>query len=305
MGKIQGIITIYLEYLSKQKRLNEKTLKAYRLDLKQYMNYVEEHADSFFYTKRTIEGYIETLCQKNKPKTIKRKVTSIRVFFEYLTLKEMIESNPFNDLHFEIEEKSAVIPKTIPLNYIEKLFSIMYEQKNHPKTERERRYTIRSIAIVQLLFTTGIRVSELCNLTPNDIDFRKKSIFISVKGTGERQLQIDNDEVFLALKEYRNEFQSEIKETNIFFVNGLGRGCSENFIYRTIRKYVKIFSTELHITPHMFRSSLAKSLLEEKMDIRDVQQLLGHSSVKVTETYVSTKKLEESIVKVPNITRRN
>ena len=283
MTNLEMTIQNYLEFCSFQKRLDKKTLKAYRIDLMQFYSYCNNLTITEI-TPTFLEKYIGTLHTKYKPKTVKRKIASLKAFFHYLEYREIIQSNPFNKLQIHFREP-IILPKTIPLNTIELLLKTVYSQKKSAKTVYQRRNALRDVAIFELLFATGIRISELCNLSPADINMYDGTILIYGKGSKERRLQIGNSDVLEILNEYFIEFQDEISKCNKFFVNQLGHSLSDQAVRRLIRKYSKLAGINLHITPHMFRHTFATALLEADVDIRYIQEMLGHSSINITEIY--------------------
>lgn len=144
---------------------------------------------------------------------------------------------------------------------------------------------MRDAAAIELLFATGMRISELCSLGKNDICFEDSTVLIYGKGSKERRIQIGNDDVIKVLKEYCEEYQKEIQNCQHFFANQAGRALSDQAVRRLINKYTSLAAIDLHITPHMFRHTFATSLLEADVDIRYIQEMLGHSSINVTEIY--------------------
>lgn len=285
----------YLTYCRTQKRLDGKTLKAYRIDLTQFgvslaaafpsLSSISELSPAI------LESYIATLHEQFKPKTVKRKLASLKAFFHYLDYRDRIVSNPFNKLHIKFREP-VILPKTIPLSTIESLLTTIYQQYAHASTDFQRRNALRDAAVIELLFATGIRISELCSLSANDINLTDRTILIFGKGSKERILQLGNDDVVHTLTEYRKCYLPDIKRTNHFFVNQSGRPLSDQHVRRTIQKYCTLASIDMHITPHMFRHTFATSLLDADVDIRYIQEMLGHSSIHITEiyTHVSTAK---------------
>ena len=141
--------------------------------------------------------------------------------------------------------------------------------------------------MIELLFATGMRISELCNLKYQDIDMENHSILIWGKGAKERMIQIGNLDVISAITSYINEFQKEITKSGWLFINRLGHRLSEQSVRFMINKYVDMAEISMHITPHMFRHSFATLLLEADVDIRYIQKMLGHSSITTTEIYTS------------------
>ncbi len=177
------------------------------------------------------------------------------------------------------------MPKTIPLNTVEILLSTIYKQCSDAKTDYQKKHSLRDAAVIELLFATGIRISELCSLKMNDINLYDGTILIYGKGSKERKLQIGNDDVIHILEKYKKNFLTIIQSTNHFFVNQSGNPLSDQAVRRAINKYTSLAAIELHITPHMFRHTFATSLLEADVDIRYIQEMLGHSSINITEIY--------------------
>ena len=177
------------------------------------------------------------------------------------------------------------MPKTIPLQIVETFLSTIYIQQSNAPTAYQRRNALRDAAVIELLFATGIRITELCSLKEFDINLYEKTILIYGKGAKERKLQIGSEDVVTILQEYKNSFMSEIQTCNYFFVNQSGRPLSDQAVRRMINKYSSLAAIELHITPHMFRHTFATSLLEADVDIRYIQEMLGHSSINITEIY--------------------
>jgi len=140
-----------------------------------------------------------------------------------------------------------------------------------------------------------MRISELCNLRNYDINLQKGIVLIYGKGNKERSIQIGNDSVINILKEYKNVFFEEINNSNYFFVNQLSDKLSDQSVRKTINKYTSLTSIDLHITPHMFRQTFATSLLEADVDIRYIQEMLGHSSINVTEIYTHVAMSKQKI----------
>lgn len=283
MSNLQKHIEKYLEHCQNQKRLDSKTLKAYRIDLTQFQTSFPNR-DVIELSSELLEEYIYNLHEKYKPKTVKRKVASIKAFFHYLEYKEIIKRNPFYKVHIKFRAP-VILPKTIPLTIIESFLSTIYKQHTHASTSYQRRNALRDAAVIELLFATGIRISELCSLKIFNVDFYEKTILIYGKGAKERRIQIGNEEVLAILQEYRNDFKKEIENCQYFFVNQTGKPLSDQTVRRMINKYVSLAAIELHITPHMFRHTFATSLLESDVDIRYIQEMLGHSSINITQIY--------------------
>lgn len=283
MNALQTQQNNYLEYCKTQKRLDFKTLKAYRIDLTQFINEIPSE-NILDITPDILENFIASLHQRYKPKTVKRKIASVKAFFHYLEYREVIERNPFNKIRIKFREPAA-LPKTIPLHTVENFLCTIYKQRQNSVTDYQQKNALRDAAVIEMLFSTGMRISELCSLQVNDINLYEGTILIHGKGSKERRIQIGNDDVVNILTEYRKTFDMQIHECNHFFVNQSGSPLSDQAIRRMINKYTSLAAIELHITPHMFRHTFATSLLEADVDIRYIQEMLGHSSINITEIY--------------------
>lgn len=283
METLEKIMNDYLDFCRNQKRLDTKTLKAYRIDLKQFREYIAVNS-LYQIDIQILESYISMLHQTYKPKTSKRKIASIKAFFHYLEFKDLIDINPMNKIQTKFREP-ITLPKIIPLHTIELFLSTMYMQKTLARSTYEKKCVIRDIAVIELLFSTGMRISELCSLKPTDINLFERDILIYGKGAKERKIQIGNDDVIAILREYQQEYYSDINECGYFFVNRQKKRLSEQSVREMINKYTSLAAIEQHITPHMFRHSFATYLLEADVDIRYIQEMLGHSSINITEIY--------------------
>ena len=283
MNTLQMEQNNYLEHCQWQKRLDPKTLKAYRIDLTQF-TYTVSANDISAITPAILEQFIAKLHQMYKPKTVKRKIASLKAFFHYLEYKDLIEQNPFSKVQVKFREPT-VLPKTIPLSTVEAFLYTIYNQRQTAKTVYQRKNALRDASVIEVLFATGMRISELCSLRIYDVRLRERNILIHGKGSKERIIHIGNDDVINILMEYHKNFYEQIQECKYFFVNQNGNVLSDQSIRRMINKYASLAAIELHITPHMFRHTFATSLLEADVDIRYIQEMLGHSSINITEIY--------------------
>lgn len=283
MDNLQAYLENYLDYCNTQKCLDEKTLKAYRIDLRQFSEQAPV-SDVSEITADLLETYIGGLHQRYKPRTAKRKIASLKALFRYLEYKDMISWNPFSKIQVRFREPT-VLPKTIPLHTVERFLAAIYQQRRTAKTAYQKRNALRDAAVAELLFSTGMRISELCTLKDCDVNLYDGTILIYGKGDKERRIQLGNADVIKILVEYRHSYFKEIQLCRHFFANQAGKSLSDQAVRRMINKYTSLASIELHITPHMFRHTFATSLLEADVDIRYIQEMLGHSSINITEIY--------------------
>lgn len=290
MNTFNDYVAEYIEYCEYRKRLDRKTLKAYRIDLKQYADYLQNISE--FYFKDNLDKYITHLHKQYKPKTVKRKIASLKAFFHYMEYKEILSENPFTKLDIRFRE-AKLLPKTIPFHSLQTFLSTLYQQKAQATSTYQLRCCIRDIAVIELLFATGMRISELCSLRPSDMDFVSNNILIYGKGAKERILQIGNPEVLSALSLYHETFKSDIDACGYFFVNRLQKKLSDQSVRYMITHYARLAGIEQHLTPHMFRHSFATLLLEQDVDIRYIQRMLGHSSISTTEIYTHVSNVKQ------------
>ena len=310
MNYCQKYVSMYLEDCANQKRLNAKTIRAYKSDLRQFENAIPTD-NVCDITPNMLDEFVKELNNLHKARTVKRKIASVKAFFQYLLFHEIISTDPWTKVHTKLREPST-LPRIIPLDNIIKILTFMYKEITEGKTLYRRRNAIRDVAICELLFATGLRIFELCSLAPDDIDLVSDTVFIHgkgskerllqigniqvhnslvkykdeyAKGSKERLLQIGNIQVHNSLVKYKDEYANEITECNHFFANQRGIPFSDQSVRRMLNHYTKLIGIEQHITPHMWRHSFATSLLEADVDIRYIQEMLGHSSIHTTEIY--------------------
>ena len=276
------LVEKYLVCCELQKGLDAKTIKAYKVDLRQYMEFC---CNDNCIEKAIICDYVEHMHSQYKPKTIKRKIASLKAFFEYLSCEEIIEQNPFNKIRTK-QKEPIILPKTIPQRVLTKILNMAYNEIENNKTDYAYKSAVRDVAVLELLFATGLRVSELCNLKAIDVNLTDNySVKTFGKGGKERVIQLCTFDVVSILKKYKKLFKNEIENTGFFFVNKLSHRLSEQSVRFMINKYANKVSGNIHITPHMFRHTFATMLLEADVDIRYIQHILGHSSITTTEIY--------------------
>lgn len=295
MNAFNNHIAEYLEYCEYRKRLNAKTLKAYRIDLKQYELFCYDAADCT--SKNTVDQFITNLHKHYKPKTVKRKIASLKAFFHYMEYQEQLSENPFTKIDTRFRE-AKLLPKTIPFHSIQTFLSTIYAHKEQAESEYQLHCCIRDIAVIELLFATGMRISELCSLKPSDVDLKSNNILIYGKGSKERIIQLGNQDVLNALILYQETFKNDIEICGYFFVNRLQHRLSDQSVRFMVNRYAALAGISQHITPHMFRHSFATLLLEQDVDIRYIQRMLGHSSISTTEiyTHVSNTKQKDILI---------
>lgn len=285
---LQDKINEYINYCMKQKNLSQLTIKAYKIDLAQFCS----HNSNMSIDKENLICFVQDLHAKFKPKTVRRKIASVKAFIHYLCYQDYIENNPFDRIDTSFKEPK-LLPRTIPERIIRQIFTAVYKNIATAASQNQRNIAIRNAAVIELLFATGARVSEICSLKTIDVDIDDQTVRIYGKGARERIIQIENSEVLSILKQYADTFSDNISENGFFFINNRRQRLSEQSVRIIIRNLENQIGSDIHITPHMFRHSMATLLLEEDVDIRYIQRILGHSSITTTQIYTHVTSLKQ------------
>lgn len=272
------IIGEYLEYLELEKGLSQNTIDAYRRDLSDFAQGIDNIQAI---TRMTINTYVRSLRERNlAPTSVIRKVASLRGFFKWATSSGIIEQNPTATL--EQPKTPQRLPKVISIKEIEEMLHNNLTPLEH--------------VIMELLYSCGLRVSELVNLKINDIDLASKYVRCFGKGSKERIIPI-GEQAKKIVKEYLPTRDLLIKKFNLNTKNLLirenGHFVNRQDVYNFIHAQGKLIHK--NISPHTLRHSFATHLLENGADLRVVQELLGHSDVSTTQlyTHISKKRLKE------------
>lgn len=277
---LRNEVNPYLEYCEFRKELDKKTIKAYRIDLRQYFDVLGSEEPK----KNEIEAYITEIHKRYKQKTVKRKLASIKAFYNYLEEEELIDETIFRKIKVKFKE-DIILPRIISREEIETLLNYMYKCLGNADERTESGY-LRDLAVIETFFAIGARVYEISNIKKESINLNTGLIRIMGKGGKERYIQIGDRTVLSVLNKYYEENKAAIGASGYFFVNRRGKRYSEQSIRIMLKKYTERAGIDRNITPHMFRHSFATFLIEEGVDISCVQGILGHSSIKTTQIYV-------------------
>lgn len=288
MQILSALISDYLEIGKYEKQLSPDTIKAYRIDLRQFLDFTGgEWAD-----RNMLNQYIKYLNQHFAPRSAKRKLASVRAFYHEMEICGELGENPFNKLHIRIHSPQE-LPRVIPEQIVQALLQSAYNAYMPGCRE-----VLRDIVVLELLFSTGLRVSELCALTRDTFMLNDSGLRLLVRGKGrkERILQIKTPELLQLVKTYCDAFSKEIQKQGAILFNQRGCPLSPQSIRRIINKYLDRIDGASHVTPHMFRHTFATSLLEAGMDIRYIQSLLGHSSISTTQIYTHVSSKQQTLL---------
>lgn len=212
----------------------------------------------------------------------------MRAFYNEEAVIGVVAENPFDQFPVRLQTPQQ-LPRIIPEEIVHSLLQSAYNSYVHTKKN-----TLRDIVVLELLFSTGLRVSELCALSNKTFQLSDTMLQLLINGKGrkERILQITNLELLRVAKIYKETYYEELRKSSAILFNRNGRPLSPQSVRGIINKHLKQINADCHITPHMFRHTFATSLLEAGVDIRYIQSLLGHSSISTTQiyTHVSTRK---------------
>ncbi len=293
---MNDLFNSFLDYCRFQKNLSNKTIKAYSIDFKQFMSFVSSlnltTKGIEYVNKDIIISYLKHLSEKYKIKSIKRKIACLKTFFNYLESEDIILVNPFRKVKIQLKEPK-ILPKSLTLNEIESILRNAYNSVPNITDSYAYKTAIRDIAVLELLFATGFRVSELCNIKKNAIDLDNSFVKVYGKGSKERVIFIENNDVIIALRNYLLLFNENIKDNNYFFLNRLNSRLSEQSVRYMIKKHSHAVKIGRNVTPHMFRHSFGTLMLEQGVDIKYIQHFLGHSSIMTTQIYTHVNKAKQ------------
>lgn len=281
-------INTFLDYLKYVRNYSDKTITNYAIDMRQFLNYLSKISDNLKnMNRKALRRYIAFLNKEGfSSKSIHRKVSSIKSLYKYLTVKKVIENNPALSLSYPKLKKK--LPEILSVNEIEALFDSF-----KPATTKE----YRDKCIMELLYSSGIRVSELTGLNVRDVDVFSKTIKVLGKGRKER-IAFISDRAIKSLMDYLNVRREILIENNsnsealFLSIKGKEKGTrlDSTTVYSIVRKYSQVIVSGKKISPHTFRHSFATHIMNNGADIRLVQELLGHKSISSTQIYAHVSK---------------
>ena len=280
------LIDSFIEYLDIEKNYSEYTLINYRDDLDKFNLYLNSEGISIYNTTYgDIRGFIAYLYNKKEAtKSITRNISSLRSFYKYLIRNKKIKDNPM--LLISNPKQDKLLPHYLTYDEIELLLKV---------TDNDTLYDVRDNLIIELLYSTGIRVSELVNIKVRDIDLKERSIKVFGKGKKERVVYFgdtckDKIKKYISVRNSNNEF---------LLLNKRGDKLSDRSVRKIFEDIIKLNHLDIAFSPHTLRHTYATHMLNEGADVRTVQELLGHSSVQTTGiyTHVSNEHLRSVYLK--------
>ncbi|MDK2984677.1 MAG: integrase/recombinase XerD [Clostridia bacterium] len=287
MAAVKVYVEQFIHHLAVERGLADNTLTSYLSDLNSFFEYLGEEISSLKQVKSSnILNYLTYLRTNGKaPSTVSRHLAAIKSFFQFLVLEGVLEDNPAVDM--ETPRLAKKLPQVLTVEEVERLLG-------QPFTSTST--GIRDKAMLELLYATGLRVSELVSLNLGDIDLESGYVRCMGKGFKERIVPIGSialHHVDLYLKQGRVKLVKTPRE-KAFFLNHLGKRLTRQGFWKILKKYAKGAGVK-GITPHTLRHSFATHLLENGADLRAVQEMLGHSDIATTQiyTHLTQKKIQE------------
>lgn len=266
----------YLEYLTHIKKVSPHTVKAYRQDIRQFLDYFKEN--ELKVSKDTIRDYISMIFLRTKNKaTLSRKIYALKSFYAYQMQQGKIAKNPFDVISTPREEKKLpeILTEKEMLTFLDRL-------------PEDSFIHMRNKAVFEFLYATGLRISELVNLRLVDINFSEALVRVLGKGKKERIVPF-NDHAKGILLRYLEQVRQVFKQpVDYIFLNARGKKITDRAIEQILQKvYGEIMESNKKVYPHLFRHSFATHLLQRGANLRVIQELLGHSNLSTTEKYTS------------------
>ena len=262
------------KFLKYERNYSDHTIRAYLTDLEEFYSFLESREMKMENLRsRDLNLYLLSLYNKNSKSTVSRKLTTLRSFFTFLVKREIIKSNPAKLIPLPKKEKK--LPVFLSVDEAFQLVQAGNEEKVLVKRDK---------AILELLYSSGLRVSELSNIKILDIDRSQKIIKVSGKGNKERIVPYGSKADEALTRYLRSRSELDPKE-DYLFLNNRGIRLSSRSIERTVKKYALLSGISKKISPHSLRHTFATHLLGSGADLRSIQELLGHSSLSTTQKY--------------------
>ncbi|CAG9619720.1 tyrosine recombinase XerC [Sutcliffiella rhizosphaerae] len=288
MENVNVSLNSFLEYLQIERNYSKYTIVFYQKDLEEFFDFMTEEAIASFtdVTHNEARLYLTRLHQKKYARrSIARKTSCLRSFFKFLLREKRIEQHPFSLV--SVPKLDKLLPKFLYNEELEKLFDV---------SDLTTALGQRNQALLELLYGTGIRVSECCSITIGDIDFQLGTILVTGKGNKQRYVPFGtyaHDALSTYIENGRKELlqkQLDSNQTKHLFLNFRGGAITPRGVRVVLNDIVKRASSTLHISPHTLRHTFATHLLNEGADLRVVQELLGHASLSSTQVYTHVTK---------------
>lgn len=280
---IEKSVEEFLDYIKAERGMSRNTASAYSADLRGFLGYLKRNP-GFPPLRKDITGYMLELKRRGAaPSTVARRVSSVRRFFSYMREEGMIKDDPSAGIKSPVRWPG--LPEALSQADTEKLISA--PDVKRPSGRRDK-------AILEVLYATGMRISEACDLKAGDVNFEAGFLRCTGKGSKERIIPVGG-KALESLRIYMEESGARRREGPEIFATRLGGKFTRQGLWKTVKKYALKAGIRGNVTPHMLRHSFATHLLERGADLRSVQEMLGHSSISTTQiyTHVNSSRLKK------------
>lgn len=288
MNEYDSLLCDFCDYLKIDKNYSDLTVESYRTEIKKYLDFFKDQKISINNIKNNnINEYLNYIKHQNfSDRSLAHNVSVIRTFYKFLLIEKIVDNNPSEFLELPKIKKS--LPNTLSKEEVESLLDINLTNN----------YSYRNKAMLELMYATGLRVSELVNLKINDIDFENCFVRTLGKGSKERIIPI-NDYSIYYIKQYILEYRPQMMKKHYhdyIFINNHGLPMTRQGFFKIIKALADQKQIKKQISPHTLRHSFATHLLDYGADLRSIQEMLGHSNLSTTQiyTHVSSEHLKES-----------
>lgn len=282
MQNLMSAVNEFLLLIQSTKNLSDKTISAYRSDLKSFVCYYQGEELS----NQTVVKYVQhlSLDQKLKDATIHRKLVVLKMYFSFLHQKQYIPQNYYQAQHFRFKMEKR-LPKTLPTKDVSKLLTSLSQQVASASSRFSQWKTARNLALIDVLISTGIRIAEASEISMSDIIASDRVILIHGKGRKQRLIYISCHQTWRNLSQWLKLRKTMTVHTDKVFVNRYGNQLGIHGIEYIYHNATIVAGLNGHSTPHYLRHTFATNLLANGADLRSVQEILGHASVSTTEIY--------------------
>lgn len=297
MHTVNSAIEWFLGHCAEHRKLSNHTLKAYRHDLELFRDFVSKASAELIISaieRNNVQKWMGSM-EGAKPRTVRRRLAAVKSMFASLERHGNLENSPLSGFRCEIKV-GKTLPRTIARSTVKSLLRSPRELVSRDPVTKLRR--IQEIALIEMLFATGMRVSEVVSTDIAHVDLDRQVISVHGKGNREREIPIVCDAFRDALLQQMNERRrGEMGQNEPLFVNRRGARMSDQSVRAIVRRHAAQAGVR-KVTPHMLRHTVATLLLEEGVDLRHIQRLLGHSSITTTTIYVQVSERSQRQVLV-------
>ena len=283
---IDELVTDFIDYLMIDKKYSKNTLSAYETDLNKFKHFFKEQNIKKI-DEQKMRDYLSHLnVNLSTSKSVSRNLSSLRSFYKYLMIEKVVETTPLENISMPKTKKS--LPNVLESDDIEKLLSLKLNDK----------FSYRNKALLEVMYATGLRVSEIVNIKMNDVDIINAILRTRGKGNKERIVPL-GEYALVAISIYISDYRGSFLKgdtSEYLFLNNRGNKLSRQGVFKILKEIAKKTNVKKEFSPHTLRHSFASHLLDAGADLRSIQELLGHEDISSTQVYthIAKDKIKEN-----------